>query len=140
MVAAASRLRMLAWRWPAVKGWAQTGLLGRPEAGLLVGLLLLAFCVVSLLTDNSPGRPSVVVPATVLLIACAPPPARKLAPVAMVVARAAGIVLTVSRAGRAGVGRGPGGLGHDDGDPVHESWRTVAAAGVLRVPGPSAAG
>jgi len=69
---------LLAWRWRAVKSWAER-VAWRPyrEAGLLVGLLLLAFCVVSLLTNNSPWPATVVVPATVWLIFCAPPPARK---------------------------------------------------------------
>ena len=67
---------LLAWRWQAVKDWAER-VAWRPyrEAGLLVGLLLLAFCVVSLLTNNSPWPATVVVPLTAWLIFCAPSPA-----------------------------------------------------------------
>ena len=99
----------LAWRWPAVKDWAER-VAWRPyrEAGLLVGLLLLAFCVVSLLTNNSPWPATVVVPVTVWLIFCAPPPVRKFAPVAMVVAGIVGVALTVSRAGSPALDGGPG--------------------------------
>jgi signal transduction histidine kinase len=87
---------LLAWRWQAVRDWAER-VSWRPyrEAGLLVGLLILAFCVVSLLTNNSPWPATVVVPVTVWLIFCAPP-ARRLAPVAMVVAGVVGATLTVS--------------------------------------------
>src|SRR3984885_6029079 len=100
---------LLAWRWQAVKDWAQR-VAWRPyrEAGLLVGLLALAFCVVSLLTNNSPWPATVVVPATVWLIFCAPPPARKFAPVAMVVAGVVGVALTVSRVSSPAAYSGPG--------------------------------
>src|SRR5580693_4867301 len=99
----------LAWRWPSVKDWARR-CSWRPyrEAGLLVGLLLLAFCVVLLLTNNSPWPATVVVPATVWLIYCAPPPARKFAPVAMVVAGFVGVALTVSRVSSPAAYSGPG--------------------------------
>src|SRR5580704_4015802 len=52
---------LLAWRWQAVRSWAER-VAWRPyrEAGLLVGLLALAFCVVSLLTNNSPWPASAV--------------------------------------------------------------------------------
>jgi signal transduction histidine kinase len=116
---------LLAWRWQAVKDWAER-VAWRPyrEAGLLVGLLLLAFCAVSLLTSNSPWPAAVVVPATVWLIFCAPPPARKFAPVAMVVAGVAGIALTVSRAAAPALDGGPGGWATNVA-VRYESWRTV---------------
>jgi len=100
---------LLAWRWQAVRNWAER-VAWRPyrEAGLLVGLLALAFCVVSLLTNNSPWPATVVVPATVWLIFCAPPPARKFAPVAMVVAGVVGVALTVSRVSSPAAYWGPG--------------------------------
>ncbi len=89
---------LLAWRWQSVRDWAER-VSWRPyrEVGLLVGLLILAFCVVSLLTSNSPRPATVVAPVTVWLVFCAPPPARRLAPAAMVVAGIAGIALTVSQ-------------------------------------------
>jgi signal transduction histidine kinase len=100
---------LLAWRWQAVRSWAErTAWRPYHEAGLLVGLLLLAFCVVSLLTSNSPWPATVVVPVTVWLIFCAPPAARKLAPVAMAVAGVAGIALTVSRTGSPALDEGGG--------------------------------
>ena len=116
---------LLAWRWQAVKDWAQR-VSWRPyrEVGLLIGLLLLAFCVVSLLTNNSPWPGTVVVPATVWLIFCAPPPARKFAPVAMVVGGVAGIALTVSRAAAPALDGGPGGWATNVA-VRYESWRTV---------------
>jgi signal transduction histidine kinase len=100
---------LLAWRWQAVRDWAERAS-WRPyrEAGLLVGLLLLAFCVVSLLTSNSPWPATVVVPVTVWLVFCAPPPARRLAPVAMVVAGVVGAALTVSRLSLPVPAGGPG--------------------------------
>jgi len=115
----------LAWRWPAVKGWAQR-VSWRPyrEVGLLIGLLLLAFCVVSLLTNNSPWPGTVVVPATVWLIFCAPQQARKYAPVAMIVGGVAGIALTVSRAAAPALDGGPGGWATNVA-VRYESWRTV---------------
>jgi signal transduction histidine kinase len=70
---------------------------------------------VSLLTNNSPWPATVVVPATVWLIFCAPPPARKFAPVAMVVAGIVGITLTVSRAASPALDGGP------------EQWTTTMA-------------
>jgi signal transduction histidine kinase len=116
---------LLALRWRAVKDWAER-VAWRPyrEAGLLVGLLLLAFCVVSLLTNNSPWPATVVVPATVWLIFCAPPPARKFAPVAMVVAGTAGIALTVSRVASPALDGGPG-QWTTTMTARYESWRTV---------------
>jgi signal transduction histidine kinase len=89
---------LLAWRWQAVRDWAER-VSWRPyrEVGLLIGLLILAFCLVSLLTNNSSWPATVIVPVTVWLVFCAPPPARKLAPVAMVVSGLVGIALTVSR-------------------------------------------
>jgi signal transduction histidine kinase len=100
---------LLIWRWQAVKDWAER-VSWRPyrEAGLLVGLLLLAFCVVSLLTNNSPWPATVLVPVTVWLIFCAPLPTRKLAPVGMVVAGVVGVALTVSRASAPALDGGPG--------------------------------
>jgi signal transduction histidine kinase len=117
---------LLAWRWQAVKDWAR-GVSWRPyrEAGLLVGLLLLAFCVVSLLTNNSPWPATVVVPATVWLIFCAPPPARKFAPVAMVAAGVVGIALTVSQSSWPAMNGGPGQQWTTTMTARYESWRTA---------------
>ena len=116
---------LLAWRWQAVKDWAER-VAWRPyrEAGLLVGLLILAFCVVSLLTNNSPWPATVVVPVTVWLIFCAPPPARKLAPVAMVVAGIVGVALTVSRASSPALDGGPGPWAASVA-ARYESWRAA---------------
>jgi signal transduction histidine kinase len=115
----------LAWRWPSVKNWARRGS-WRPyrEAGLLVGLLLLAFCVVLLLTNNSPWPATVVVPATVWLIYCAPPPIRKYAPVAMVVIGIVGAALTVSRVASPALDGGPGQWANTQA-VRYESWRTA---------------
>ena len=116
---------LLAWRWQEVKGWAER-VSWKPyrEAGLLIGLLLLAFCVVSLLTNNSPWPATVVVPVTVWLIFCAPPPARNLAPVAMVVAGIVGVALTVSRASSPALGGGPGPWAASVA-ARYESWRAA---------------
>jgi len=117
---------MLAWREPGYPGWVpriKQRLPGR-EAGLLVGALILAFCVVSLLTSNSPWPATVVVPATVWLIFCAPPPARKYAPVAMVVGGLAGVALTVSRASSSALGGGPGQWATSVA-ARYESWRAA---------------
>jgi signal transduction histidine kinase len=115
----------LAWRWQAVKGWAERAS-WKPyrEAGLLLGLLILAFCVVSLLTNNSPWPATVVVPVTGWLIYCAPPPARKLAPVAMVVAGIVGVALTVSRTGSPVLDGGPGQWAMSMASR-YESWRAT---------------
>jgi signal transduction histidine kinase len=80
--------------------------------------------VVSLLTNNSPWPATVVVPATVWLIFCAPQQARKYAPVAMVVAGIAGIALTVSWAAAPALDGGPGGWATNVA-VRYESWRTV---------------
>jgi len=116
---------LLVWRWQAVKDWAER-VAWRPyrEAGLLVGLLLLAFCVVSLLTSNSPWPATVVVPAVVWLIYCAPPSARRLAPVAMVVVGIVGVALTVSNASSPALDGGPG---HWSAAVAahYESWRAA---------------
>jgi signal transduction histidine kinase len=116
---------LLAWRWQAVRAWAERAA-WRPyrEAGLLVGLLILAFCVVSLLTNNSPWAATVVVPVTVWLIFCAPAPARKLAPVAMVVTGIVGIALTVSQASTPALygGQGQWALSVS---ARYQSWRTA---------------
>src|ERR1700685_348226 len=99
----------LGWRGRAVKIWAER-VAWRPyrEAGLLVGLLILAFCVVSLLTSNSPWAATVVVPVTVWLIFCAPQTVRRLAPVAMVVGGVVGVALTASRVSAPATYAGPG--------------------------------
>jgi signal transduction histidine kinase len=118
---------LLAWRWQAVKDWAQR-VAWRPyrEAGLLVGLLALAFCVVSLLTNNSPWPATVVVPATVWLIFCAPPSARKFAPVAMVVGGILGVALTASGVSSPAVYWGPGqGEWASAMTARYESWRAA---------------
>jgi signal transduction histidine kinase len=115
----------LAWRWPSVKNWASRAS-WRPyrEAGLLVGLLLLAFCVVSLLTNNSPWPATVVVPATIWLIYCAPSPIRKYAPVAMVVIGIVGAALTVSRVASPALDGGPGQWANTQA-VRYESWRAT---------------
>jgi signal transduction histidine kinase len=124
--AAACCCLMMAWRGPKSAGWVPRIQQRLPyrEAGLFVGLLLLAFCVVSLLTSNSPWPATVVVPTTVWLIFCAPPPARKFAPVAMVVGGIAGVALTASGASSPAV---YGGSGQGEWASVvtarYESWR-----------------
>jgi signal transduction histidine kinase len=116
---------LLAWRWQAVRAWAERAA-WRPyrEAGLLVGLLILAFCVVSLLTSNSPWPATVVVPVTVWLIFCAPAPIRKYAPVAMVMAGIVGVALTLSRASSPALygGQGQWALSVS---ARYQSWRTA---------------
>ena len=115
----------LAWRWPTVKNWAErVSWRSYREAGLLVGLLLLAFCLVSLLTNNSPWPATVIVPVTVWLIFCAPVPIRKYAPVAMAVAGIVGIGLTVSRVASPALDGGPGQWA-DTQATRYESWRTA---------------
>ena len=114
---------LLAWRWQAVKSWAER-VAWRPyrEAGLLVGLLILAFCVVSLLTSNSPWAATVVVPVTVWLIFCAPQTVRRLAPVALVVGGVVGVALTASRVSAPATNAGPGQGG----------WASAVAARMIR--------
>jgi signal transduction histidine kinase len=77
------------------------------RAGLLIALLVLAFSVVLLATGNSPWPATLVVPAVLLLIVCAPPQARRLVPVALVGVGALGVVLTVlARSSGPGYGSG----------------------------------
>jgi signal transduction histidine kinase len=100
----------LAWREPVSEGWVpriQRRLPGR-EAGLLIGLLILALCVVSLLTNRNPWPATVVVPVTVWLIFCTPPSVRKLAPVAMAVVGIVGVALTTSGTGSPALDAGGG--------------------------------
>ncbi len=88
---------MLAWRRPPGRSWIPR--VSRPrlrEAGLVTALLALALCAVELATHASTWPAIVAVPATGLLIVCAPPPARKLAPVALVVLGLLGLVLAHS--------------------------------------------
>jgi signal transduction histidine kinase len=118
---------LLAWRWRAVKSWAER-VAWRPyrEAGLLVGLLILAFCVVSLLTSNSPWAATVVVPVTVWLIFCTPQTVRRLAPVAMVVGGVVGVALTASRVSAPATYAGPGqGEWASAVAARYESWRAA---------------
>jgi signal transduction histidine kinase len=87
---------MLAWRRPPWRSWipsvSQTRL---REAGLVIALVTLALCVVEA-AHASPWPGIVAVPAIGLLIVCAPPPARKLAPVALVVLGVLGLLLARS--------------------------------------------
>jgi signal transduction histidine kinase len=66
------------------------------KAGLLLALLVLAACAVALLTNSNPWAAMVVVPATMWLIICAPPSVRRLAPVAMALLGALGVLITVA--------------------------------------------
>jgi signal transduction histidine kinase len=113
---------MLAWRRPPWRSWIPKVSRARlREAGLLIALLALALCVIALATQtNSNSWPAVVaVPATGLLLACAPPAARKLMPVGLVVLGLVGLVLARSySAWAAGPGPGAGTL-----DPRSEAWR-----------------
>ena len=112
---------MLAWRRPPVRGWIPR-VMSRErlrEAGLIIALVALALCGVALATNANPWPAVVAVPATGLLIACAPPSARKLIPVALVALGLLGLLLAWSYSAWA-TGPGPqsGTL-----NPRGEAWR-----------------
>jgi signal transduction histidine kinase len=65
------------------------------KTGLLLALLVLAACAVALLTNSNPWPATVVVPATVWLIVCAPPSVRRLAPIAIAGLGALGVLITL---------------------------------------------
>jgi len=111
---------MLAWRRPPWRSWVPRVSRERlREAGLIIALVALALCVVALATNANPWPAIVVVPATGLLIACAPPSARKLMPVALVALGLLGLLLAWSYSAWA-TGPGPqsGTL-----NPRGEAWR-----------------
>jgi signal transduction histidine kinase len=87
---------MLAWREPPRRSWIpRVSPIRLREAGLIIALITLALCVVEA-AHASPWPGVVAVPATGLLIVCAPRPARKLAPVALVVLGVVGLLLARS--------------------------------------------
>jgi signal transduction histidine kinase len=111
---------MLAWRRPPWRSWIPRVSRERlREAGLLIALVVLALCAVALATGANPWPAVGVVPAIGLLIACAPPSARKLIPVALVALGLLGLVLAWSYSAWA-TGPGPqsGTL-----NPRGEAWR-----------------
>ncbi len=111
---------MLAWRRPPLRSWIPRVSRKRlREAGLVIALVTLALCAVALATNANPWPAMAVVPATGLLIACAPPSARKLMPVALVALGLLGLLLAWSYSAWA-TGPGPesGTL-----NPRGEAWR-----------------
>jgi signal transduction histidine kinase len=65
------------------------------HAGLVLALLVLAFCAVALVTNSNPWSAIPAVPAVLLLIVCAPPQARRLIPVDLAGVGLLGVVLTM---------------------------------------------
>jgi signal transduction histidine kinase len=89
---------MLVWRRPAGRdrfprlSWEQL-----QEIGWMAGLIVLAFCAAGAASANGSHWPALLaVPATGLLIFCAPPLARRLMPLALAGVGLAGIVLSLS--------------------------------------------
>ena len=111
---------MLAWRRPPLRSWIPRVSRERlREAGLLTALVTLALCAVALATNANPWPAMVVVPATGLLIACAPPSARKLIPIALVALGLLGLLLAGKYSAWA---TGPGPEGGTL-NPRGEAWR-----------------
>ena len=121
---------MLAWRRPPLRSWIPRVSRERlREAGLLTALVTLALCAVALATNANPWPAMVVVPATGLLIACAPPSARKLIPIALVALGLLGLLLAgkysawATGPGRAvGQARATGPGGRRDGACCCRQW------------------
>jgi len=88
---------VLCWRWPAVRDWIRAFPRARlREIGWGVGLLVLLLCAVAIARGAWGWPVAAAGPAVALLILCAPPTARRLAPVALACLGAAGVVLVLS--------------------------------------------
>ncbi len=107
--AAACCCLMLAWRRPAGRDrfpWPSREQLR--EIGWMVGLIVLALCAAGAASAGDFRWPALAaVPATALLILCAPPLARRLAPLALAGAGLAGIVLALAAWSYPGMPVGP---------------------------------
>jgi signal transduction histidine kinase len=129
-----------AWRRPARGGFLPGISRERlRQAGLVLALFVLASSAVALATSSNPWPATVAVPAVVLLIVCAPPRARRLAPAGLIGIGALGVILTLL-ATRSASPAGPYGGGLPTAGPVTHLMQSWRAALLLQSVGFLAAG
>jgi signal transduction histidine kinase len=99
---------MLAWRRPGPDGpWSGISRERLRQAGLVLALFVLACSAVLLAAGSIAWPATLIVPAVLVLIACAPPQAVRLMPLALIGVGALGVVLTLlARAGMNAYGGG----------------------------------